>query len=223
MTLDENYIPYFNVMLSSLLYSNQGEYFNIYLLHSDVRKENLKEAERLLGNYGRLTEIQVRDISLENAPTSSRYPYEMYYRIFAAKYLPQNIDKIIYLDPDLIVNRLLRELYEMDIGENYFAAASHTGPVMQKINEMRLDMEEENLYINSGVLLMNLRLLRIEQRYEDVFELIEKKKNLLFLPDQDIISSLYGNRIFALDPYCYNMTERLYQKRVYFDKNFNLN
>ncbi len=223
VTLDENYIPYLNVMLSSLLYSNPDEYFDIYLLHSGVRKQMLGETEQILGKRGKLTSIRVNDIRLENAPTSSRYPREIYYRIFAAKYLPQNLDRIIYLDPDLIVNKPLRELYAMDMRDYYFAAASHTGPVLRKFNEMRLDMEEESPYINSGVMLMNLDLLRKEQCYEDVFDFIEKKKMLLLLPDQDIISSLYGSRIYALDPFRYNMTEALYQRHAPFERDLNLN
>lgn len=129
---------------------------------------------------------------------------------------------IIYLDPDLVVNQSLRELYEMDMRDYYFAAASHTGPVLRKLNEVRLDMEEESPYINSGVMLMNLQLLRREQCYEDVFEFIEKKKMLLLLPDQDIISSLYGSKIYALDPFRYNMTEALYQRHAPFEKNLDL-
>lgn len=223
VTLDENYIPYLNVMLSSLLYSNPEEYFDIYLLHSCVRQQALEDTNRIIGNRGKLTAIQVSDARLENAPTSSRYPYEIYYRIFAAKYLPQSIEKIIYLDPDLVVNKSLRELYEMDMNDYYFAAASHTGPVLRKINEVRLDMDEESPYINSGVMLMNLSLLRKEQRYEDVFDFIEKKKSLLLLPDQDIISSLYGSRIYSLDQFRYNMTEFLFQRHAPFERDFNLN
>lgn len=223
VTLNENYIPHLNVMLSSLLYSNPDEYFRIYLLHSGVRNQMLGATERILGNRGKLTAIQVLDTRLENAPTSARYPCEIYYRIFAAKYLPQNLERIIYLDPDLIVNKSLRKLYAMDMRDYYFAAASHTGPVLRKFNEVRLDMEEESPYINSGVMLMNLQLLRKEQRYEDVFNFIEKKKILLILPDQDIISSLYGSKIYALDPFRYNMTEALYQRHVPFEKDLSLN
>ena len=222
VTLDERYIPYLNVMLSSLLCSNPDEYFGVYLLHSNIRKQMLAETEQILGSRSALTVIPVSDIRLENAPTSARYPYEIYYRIFAAKYLPENLDRIIYLDPDLVVNQSLRELYEMDMRDYYFAAASHTGPVLRKLNEVRLDMEEESPYINSGVMLMNLQLLRREQCYEDVFEFIEKKKMLLLLPDQDIISSLYGSKIYALDPFRYNMTEALYQRHAPFEKNLDL-
>ena len=81
---------------------------------------------------------------------------------------------------------------------------------------------DDSPYINSGVLLMNLELLRREQDCGEVVKFIEKHKALLMLPDQDIISSLYGSRIYALDPFRYNMTERLFIMHSAFEKGLDL-
>ena len=70
-------------------------------------------------------------------------------------------------------------------------------------------MEKGCPYINSGVMLMNIALLRKHQDYSKVFEYISKNKNILFLPDQDIISAVYSDKIITIDPYIYNMTERM--------------
>lgn len=69
---------------------------------------------------------------------------------------------------------------------------------------------------------MNLERLRREQIPEDVFSFIEKRKAALLLPDQDIISALYGSKIYALDAYRYNMSEKLYQLHAPFEKELNL-
>lgn len=223
VTLDENYIPYLNVMLYSLLQSNPQECFCVYLLHSNIQENALTQTKILLGNSNLLRPIKIVDIDLDHAPTTARYPQEIYYRIFAARYLPKTLDRVLYLDPDVIVNGSLRELYDTPMGNYYFAAASHIGGLMHRINALRLDLDEESPYINSGVMLMNLKKLRKEQRFEDVFDFIVEKKNLLFLPDQDIISSLYGTRIFALDSFRYNMTERLYMRHSPFEKELDVN
>lgn len=223
VTLDANYIPHLNVMLSSLLNSNPDCCFDVYLLHSSVNEMDMASTVRVLADKGKLFMINTDEVRLEDAPTTSRYPKEIYYRIFAAKYLPDTLDRVLYLDPDLIVNGSLKELYHLPMDEYYFAAASHTGPLMRKMNEIRLDMEDGSPYINSGVMLMNLKKLRMEQNYDDVFRFIEKRKNLLILPDQDIISSLYGSKIYALDTYRYNMTERLYKLHSPFEKGLDLN
>lgn len=222
VTVDENYIPCLNVMLSSLIHSNPGQYFSVYLLHSSVQETALSETRRILGCHGDLTAIQVDDRMLDDAPTTSRYPKEIYYRIFAARYLPETVDRILYLDPDIIVNGSVADVYETPMEGYYFAAATHVRSFIRKFNELRLDMDEESPYINSGVMLMNLSLLRKEQNYADVFTFIGKYKKQLMLPDQDIISSLYGTRIHTLDAFRYNMTERLFMQHAPFDKDLNL-
>ncbi len=222
VTLDENYLPHLNVMLSSLIRFNPDCVFNIYLLHTSIGADMLVPTETILGNAGSLISIPAHDLKLDHASTTARYPKEIYYRIFAARYLPDTLDRVLYLDPDLVVNGSILPLYQMNMGNYYFAAASHTGPLLQKVNTLRLDMEEDSPYINSGVMLMNLALLRREQDFEDVFRFIEKRKNFLILPDQDIISGLYGSRIYALDAFRYNMTERLYQTHVPFEAGLDL-
>ena len=222
VTLDKNYIPYLNVMLKSLLESNTDCSFDVYLLHSSIPDKAVESTRKVLGTSGVLHMVKATDIGLDDAPTTARYPQEIYYRIFAAKYLPQSIDKILYLDPDIIVNGSIKELYNINMDKHYFAAASHTGAFMRKVNEIRLDMEIDAPYINSGVMLMNLKRLREEQNYSDVFDFIEKRKMFLILPDQDIISSLYGSKILALDSFKYNMTEKLYKLHSPFEKELNL-
>lgn len=222
VTLDVNYIPYLNVMITSLLNHNREFYFHVYLLHSSIGEKDVIGTRSILGTKGELIMINADNINLEGAPTTSRYPKEIYYRIFAAMYLPDTVDRILYLDPDIIVNGSLEKLYELPMENYYFAAASHTGTLLRKLNELRLDMEEDALYINSGVMLMNLNLLRKEQNIEDVFDFIEKRKNQLILPDQDIISSLYGTKIYALDTFKYNMTENLFMLHAPFEKKLDL-
>ena len=160
VTLDKNYIPYLNVMLKSLLESNADCSFDVYLLHSSIPDKAVESTRKVLGTCGVLHMVKATDIGLDDAPTTARYPQEIYYRIFAAKYLPQSIDKILYLDPDIIVNGSIKELYNINMDKHYFAAASHTGAFMRKVNEIRLDMEIDAPYINSGVMLMNLKRLR---------------------------------------------------------------
>ena len=42
------------------------------------------------------------------------------------------------------------------MGTAFFAAATHIRGFLHRFNELRLDMDEDSPYINSGVMLMNL-------------------------------------------------------------------
>ena len=198
-------------MLSSLQRKNSQTALDIYVLHSCLTEESFAALRSILNpEFCNLHPIRVNDKLLSFAPTTDRYPKEMYYRIFAARYLPTEIDRVLYLDPDIVVNGNLQELYDTPLNGYLFAAATHVREIMRKINVLRLGMHEDGTYINSGVLLMNLKLLREEQDYQKVFKYIKKYKNKLTLPDQDVLSGLYSNRVLPIDACRYNMTERLF-------------
>lgn len=210
VTLNSAYLHQLNVMLCSLLKSNPERPTDLYILHSSLTEAELALTRKLLGARGRLIPINVHESDFSDAPTTDRYPPEMYYRIFAAKYLPEKLDRVLYLDPDIAVIGDIGRLYDMTMGDNLIAAATHVGRMMTYVNSVRLDSGDKDPYINSGVMLMNLSALREQQNEAEVFSYIEKHRSRLVLPDQDIISGLYGASIVQIDPYIYNMTERLF-------------
>lgn len=138
-----------------------------------------------------------------------RYPKTIYYRIFAAKFLPDTMDRVLYLDPDTVVINPLDELYNMEFNGNYYIACSHTKDLLNQLNSLRLGVLENRPYINTGVMMMNLEKLRAEQSEEDVLEYISKKERIFFLPDQDIITALYGDKTIIVDEMKYNLSDRI--------------
>ena len=209
VTIDENYIHPLRVMLFSLLSSNPGEQFSVYLAHRGMSDMHL--ASVCAGfDPARLTlhPIQVSDEELIGAPVEKRYPREMYYRLFAARYLPDTLDRILYLDPDLVVLGKVRPLYEVDLEECWFAAASHVHQVVQRLNELRLNIPSGGAYVNSGVLLMDLAALRAGQSTEEVLSYIHENHFRMILPDQDVLNALYYDRILQLNPLVYNLSEK---------------
>lgn len=210
VTLDSHYVEQLRVMLTSLLHSNPGESFDLYIAHSSLTNEDLRAIRRTAGTRCRVREIAVQDTILAEAPVLCRYPREMYYRLFAARFLPPEVDRALYLDPDLVVLNPLDDLYGLEMGDCFFAAASHVHEQFRKLNEIRLQMPEDCPYFNSGVLLMNLEALRREQQPQEVLDYIEKNRNKLWLPDQDIINAVYGGRIRPVSPLLYNLDEKYF-------------
>lgn len=215
VTLNSNYLKVLVVMLKSLAVSNKRQLFDVYVMNESLSEKDINYLkENTLKNI-KIIDLKISDKELDKAPVTKRYPKEMYYRILASYYLPKKVDKILYLDPDLVVINKIDKLYKTDLNNYYFAAASHIWGMLQTFNRIRLRMKNDDIYINSGVMLMNIKLLRREQNKEEVYEFIKKNKNNLMLPDQDVISGLYANKILPLDPYAYNMTEKLL-KQTYF-------
>jgi len=209
VTLNSNYLDVLVVMLKSLALSNKHTKFDVYVMNDSLTTKEIKYLEETTMKNINIIDLKVKDKELDKAPVTKRYPKEMYYRILASFYLPKKVDKILYLDPDLVVINKIDKLYNIKLDNYYFAAASHIWGILQTFNRIRLKMTSDDVYVNSGVMLMNIKLLRREQTRSDVYNFIKKYKNKLMLPDQDVISGLYANKILPLDPYVYNMTEKL--------------
>ena len=72
-------------------------------------------------------------------------------------------------------------------------ACTHTRRLLEKLNAARLGMDEAAPYINTGVLLYNLPALRALDM-ERVRAFADEKQDVFLLPDQDILTALYGDR-----------------------------
>lgn len=211
VTCDSGYAKQAALMLFSLQKNHPETFLDIYAAGALQEEDIALMGKALDKRESRLTHAAFDGTILKDAPTTDRYPIEMYYRIFAAQYLPREMERVLYLDPDLVVIGDLTPLYEMDMGDAFFAAASHVKEetLLEKLNQKRLDIEE-GIYINSGVMLLNLAALRREQNMREVIDYIAEHEKLLILPDQDVISGLYHDRICPIDTMRYNMTERMF-------------
>ena len=209
VTLDKGYLTQLCVMLKSLMMNNQESLVHVYVLHQSLTDNQLLEVKNSV-DEDRLTliPIQVTEDMVALFPTSKRYPSEMYFRLFAYNYLPSHLDRILYLDPDIVIINSLKELYHMPFDQLYFMACSHVFKGGQKLNSIRLKMPKDTPYFNSGVILMNLPLLRDKMDMKAIFDYVIQNRIRLFLPDQDVFSVLYGKYTKLLDTLVYNLSDR---------------
>lgn len=210
-TLDRNYLPQLKVMLTSLYVNNPEDSFSIFILHSNLTDEDTDEITLWCTEHGwGFFPIAVDNTLFRDAPVSSQYPKEMYYRLLAPHLLPYDLGRIIYLDPDTLVINPVRALWETDLKGCIFAAAAHTGvtEIANGVNRIRLKTESD--YYNSGVLLFNLERGRKVIIPEDIFAFVRKHEKELLLPDQDLLNMMYWKQILPLDDSIWNYDARNY-------------
>lgn len=184
--------------------------YDIYIMHQDLTDDDITMLSSLENSQLRLHIIDVTQTYFARFPTPGGYPKEMYFRLIASQLLPTDLERILYLDPDIIVINDLQELYHQDFAENFFIATTHVEKALTKINAYRLGLEKEVPYINTGVLLMNLDALRtIPHLEKDIQTFVESHRNVLTLPDQDIITALFGDKTRLVDMMIYNLSDRM--------------
>lgn len=197
ISICESFLTPAKVMLYSL--ARFHEDVDIYLLYSSLSQEDIYDLELFLINKckARLYPVCASGF-FTNVPLSSRYKKpELYYRILAPYLLPAELDRVLYLDADIIINGSLNEFYYQNFENNYAAAVRDRFENIDKVVVLKekLGLKKEDSYFNSGVLLFNLALFRKEITLEDIMALIEEKREALRYFDQDVLNCLLKNHI----------------------------
>ena len=214
VTLDRNYLPPLRVMLGSLFLNNPGETFSIYLVGDGLTEEDWAELERICAPHGRLGPVSVPEDLFAAAPVVRYYSRAMYYRLLAAQLLPAGVDRVLYLDPDILVINALRPLYDTDLEGKLMAASIHRGltDLSSRVNRLRLDTPEAEGYFNSGVLVMDLAAMRRRMDPAEIFAYARDHADTLILPDQDILNGLYGSELYPVEESLWNYDARRFDR-----------
>lgn len=149
-------------MLCSLLEHNRVS--RIYLFHSPGAARELPKLELFVIKYG--TELVCYEMAPEgfhDLRVGKSASIANYYRLAAACILPIDINKILYLDSDIIVRRSLHELWDTDVADYALGAVIDYvwGPGKDYV-----ELPPGTKYFNSGVMLINMDYWRRNQLYE---------------------------------------------------------
>ena len=180
---DDNYIPYLDVAIRSLI-KNASKYYKytINILNTGIKEENIEIVKR---NECENVTISFRDISEDIKPIKNRlkglyhFSAEMYYRLFIENIFPQ-YDKVLYLDCDIVVVGDISRLYNTALGDKWIAGVTerliYNHEVFSKYVKVTTGVDPIN-YINSGILVMNLKKLR-EVNLAEQFMYVLSKYNI---------------------------------------------
>lgn len=213
VTFDKNYINPFKTMMMSLAENNPEEQIHIWLLYSHIPSFYLEHIKEYLTQLQmEITIIKVNRNLFKDVPVMKQYPQEMYYRLMAPLILPETLDRVLYLDSDILVINSIRPLWEINLKECAFAAATHLGVtnMVKEINKIRMGIEHD--YYNSGVMLMDLKKARVIIKKKEIFDYVRKHKNELVLPDQDVFNYLYGKYTILIDDAIWNYDARYFTR-----------
>ncbi len=209
-SINRKFVPLWRQCMATILRHGGAERYDVYVLHSDLTAADEAALRAALRPQDSCSCIAVPEGLFEGFPETARYPLQIYYRLAAPLVLPASLDRILYLDVDTVILNSLLPVYQTGFEGAAFMACSHTTKLLDEVNRVRLGMEERVPYLNSGVLMLNLKLLRCTLRMEDIRAYAEKYKKRLILPDQDILTALFGDNVRILDSRIYNMTDRLF-------------
>jgi lipopolysaccharide biosynthesis glycosyltransferase len=189
---DEPYLPHTATMLCSLLEHNNNV-SRIHLFYQAIPNRELAKLQSLTARYGSvLTCYEVAADDLENFSSQPYWSIACYFRLLAARILPTNVKKILYLDSDMIVRRSLKDLWSTNLSDRAFAAVEDAFWDPRLSHYVKLPAGAK--YFNSGVLLINLDYWRRNKLYEWVIEFARDNPEKMHHADQDALNAILVDR-----------------------------
>lgn len=211
VSLDSNYIRPLCVMFKSIAATNSGNSFDIYVAYSSLTEDDFAMMEKALdGLDARIHRVPVDDGIFSDAPVLNRLSKATYYRLLIGDILPDSVERLLYLDPDIAINGDLSEFYNTDLGDKIIAGCGHLYGFHEFINFARLGLKQKECirYVNAGVLLIDLKKWRKAVTVKQILAFIQKNIRTLFLADQDVINVLFAGKILICDERRYNLDEK---------------
>ena len=195
-------------ILISSLEDTQKETLNIYIAHKELSKADIEDIKFAIDeSKTTITDIQVDTNLFDGFPVSKRFPVEVYFRLFAQKFLPETLDRVLYLDVDTIVLNSLNELYYSTFNDKYIISMPHEFQNLEVRDRIRLQLPLDAKITNSGVLMLNLEVFRKNDLSDIILDFINKNRNILTTFDQDILNVVFQNYMKFEDYKLYNLND----------------
>jgi lipopolysaccharide biosynthesis glycosyltransferase len=206
-------------MLHSLYSSNRKHDIFIHILDGGISLKNrLKLSIFLKRIKFKFKYYKIDYGKIKNAPISNHISLASYNRIFLSTVISNKIDKILYLDCDLVVLKDIQSFYEFNLDDYYL------GAVREIVNEeakQRLELGEEFNYFNAGVQIVNLKKWR-QDKFEDILiDFILNKTEKIVYHDQDTMNYCARGKWLELS-YHHNATHFFYFSHKYSSSYFGI-
>ncbi|MBE8953799.1 MAG: glycosyltransferase family 8 protein [Quinella sp. 1Q7] len=195
------------------IFENTASEVTVHILHDNtLTADNRDKFSYIAGQYNqRVKFYNVETLCADKlaeikrtvpAISKSNYTIATFYRLFIPKIFPPDVDKIIYLDSDLIINLDIRELWRIELGDKILGVVPEilNGCDTENFFPICRDgLVKADDYFNAGVLLMNLELLRANEDFIcRAIKFVSENPRFAAYLDQDILNLCFSTQTLKL-------------------------
>lgn len=218
IALNRKYVKHTCVMLHSLFKNHLTTDVCVYVLHSELTEEDCKLMQSIQEQYlrGMLRFVYIeKELIPDDFPTTTFWTREMYYRLMLVDLLPASVTRILYLDIDMIVNKDITELYDMDFeGRSLIVSKDmefenmmeHSCSGNAAHDRMFKQLQEEgHVYFCSGMVLFNIKKIREAYSFDKYLDIFKEIKEYMAYPDQDLLNYVHKGDVKYVDELTYGV------------------
>ena len=193
---DESYAMPTGVAIQSLI-ENAGKEskYNIYVIAVNLDKKSIKYLKKLQTNKCKIIIKQTENIYDD---INAKHPHVSKAALlkFDLPNILSNLDKVLYLDGDILVLNDLSELYNTDLNNKYAAVVPDMAGMLYGNYHVKLGFCK---YFNSGVMVLNLRKMREDDISKKLLDYKLHKDTKHFM-DQDCLNYVFQENVFYISP-----------------------
>ena len=194
--IDSKYTRFCGVLMVSLFENNKEENIKMHILGYHLTDNDKTDLLNIAQAYN--NEILFYDIDeniFSGFPISEQWPIVIYFRLMLPEIIDKSVEKILYVDCDIIFRGPIKELMDINLN-NYVLGAVEDGispyaPIIES-----LGYSPEDYYFNSGALLINLPLWRELDISTKCINFI--KNHTVIHPDQDALNAILHDKWLRL-------------------------
>lgn len=195
LSSDNNYVPYIATTIASIC-DNTAAFCEFYILDGGIKTDNKTKIKTLMEQYNNFS-IEYINIDTEkyfkNFVTNSYITLPTYYR-FIIPQLKLNLERILYLDVDIIVKGDIQELFNTNLDNKVLGAIKDLGDSYYiKRLKFNVEIDPSHTYFNAGVLLIDCKKWREQNISEKLFNTEKKYRGKLLCNDQDVLNKVFEN------------------------------
>ncbi|MES3018338.1 MAG: glycosyltransferase family 8 protein [Bacteroidota bacterium] len=206
---DNHYVSLLAALMKSIEVNHTtGELIDYYIVEDNIRKENKKKLEESIQSdkisiiWKKIDEIIPTQVKLPL--DNSSFPLNIYARLFIPYFIPENVEKVLYLDVDMIVLTDISKLFAVELGDKTLAAVIDRPQTISNwggiANYHDLGLSGDLKYFNSGLLLMDPIKWKIEEIADKTINCINNNIEFANYPDQYGLNIIFAGNWLELDP-----------------------
>jgi len=213
--VNDAYIPHVATTLASIFENNKNMQFVVHIMATDISEINHIRLKQFISSYNHKLDIKL--INPENLEIDlsvcGKWGIFPSLKLYAADLFP-DVDRILYIDADMICLGRINDIEKIDMANYYIAAV--TDEQGSESHKIRLNLSTNDFYCCAGLIWFNLTKWRKENIRQKCFEYFNnpQNKDIIKYGEQDVLNKVCQGHIYEL-PITYNMFNYywLYHKR----------
>lgn len=212
--IDAHYVQYCAVTMVSLLEHHRHRAVVFHIVAESLDGPQREQLRSLAGRYGAKVHYyapkagELDGFSIRKF--SGRVSMATYYRCLLSDLLPESLDRVLYLDCDILVLDRLDEFYDLPLGDDVPVAAVEDIAADEHARYTLLEYPADDSYFNAGVLLVNLKWWREHGVGDACKQLYRANPSRFVFNDQDLLNCLF-HATRRLVPLRWNMQDGFYR------------